>query len=151
MRGVRLTCAAVAATAILGMTTLQASAGETYYRWLDDRGNPVHSDRPPPKGVDYEVVTTGSSMVREVEGDQGAVPPELESKPGNEFDVVDSKPAVPAKNEEYCQRARENLETLNTRARIRMRDDKGEYYYLDEEQIKEQHQAALDAIESYCE
>ncbi len=66
------------ATAVISLLALahNASAQNVYYRWMDDRGNPVHSDRPPPQGVDYEVVKTGSSTVREVPATAGAVPAE---------------------------------------------------------------------------
>ncbi len=151
MRGAKLTCIAVVVSGILGLGALTATAGNTYYRWLDDRGNPVHSDRPPPEGVDYEVVSTQSTMVRQVEAEEGAVPAEIEPKPGNEFEQVDSAPSQIKKNPEYCQRARENLATLNETARIRMRDENGEYYYLTEEQKAAQRSNAEAAIARHCE
>ena len=40
-----LFCALVAAIVSYSAAT---SAGETYYRWTDERGNRLHSDRPPP-------------------------------------------------------------------------------------------------------
>ncbi len=146
-----MTCAAVAASGLLGLASLSSHADETHYRWLDERGNPVHSDRPPPKGIDYEVVSTKTSVVRQVEADEGAVPPDLEPKPGNEFEQVERAPSAVEKNPEYCQRARDNLETLKRDIRIRMRDDKGEYYYLTEEQKAEQRKNAEEAIATHCE
>ena len=151
MRGAKLTCIAVVVSGVLGFGALTATAGDTYYRWLDDRGNPVHSDRPPPEGVDYEVVSTQSTMVRQVEAEEGAVPAGIEPKPGNEFEQVDSAPSQIKKNPEYCQRARENLATLNETARIRMRDENGEYYYLTEEQKAAQRSNAEAAIARHCE
>ena len=55
------------------------------------------------------------------------------------------------KNPEFCQRARENLETLNTAARIRMRDEDGELRYINEEEKEEQRQRAREAIATHCE
>lgn len=133
------------------MCAMPAAAGNTYYRWLDDRGNPVHSDRPPPAGIDYEVVSTGSSLIRQVDGAEGAVPPEVEPRVGNEFDPANTAPPKIEKNPEFCQRARENLETLNRNIRIRMRDENGEYYYLSEEQKAEQKSSAEQAIATHCE
>ncbi len=60
-------CTLLAACLATGMNILNAAAGEVYYRWVDERGNPTHSDRPPPKGIDYEVITTGSNFKREVD------------------------------------------------------------------------------------
>ena len=130
---------------------MPALAGKNHYRWIDDRGNPVHSDRPPPKGVDYEVISTGSSMVREVEAEEGAVPAEIEPTVGNEFEQVDTARKEMVKNPEFCQRGRENLETLNSVARIRLRDDNGEIRYLSEEEKEEQRRRAEETIAAHCE
>lgn len=151
MKGAKLTCIAMVMSGFLGLGTLSVSAGNTYYRWVDDRGNPVHSDRPPPEGVDYEVVSTQSTMVRQVEAEEGAVPADIKPKPGNEFEQVDSAPSQIKKNPEYCQRARDNLATLNETARIRMRDENGEYYYLTEEQKAKQRSNAESAIARHCD
>ena len=124
---------------------------ETYYRWKDERGQPVHSDRPPPKGVNYEVVSTSSTLVRPVEGDTGAVPKKVTPTVSNDFEPVETKKVTVEKNPEHCARARENLATLNSSARIRLRNDQGEYRYLDEEEKEAQRQQALDTIEVHCE
>jgi len=128
------------------------SAEKTYYRWLDERGNPVHSDRPPADGTDYEVVETGSSIVREVKGDTGAVPAETTPRVGNRFDTVDKQEMeVIQRNPEICARAQSNLETLNSTARVRIRGEDGEMRFLTEEEIESQRQKARDAITVHCE
>lgn len=127
------------------------SLGETYYRWTDDRGNPVHSDRPPPEGIDYEVMSTQSTLMRSVEGDKGAVPKKVKPTVSNDFEPVQTRKVMVEKNPEYCQRARKNLETLNGPARIRLRNDQGEYRYISEEEKAEQRQLAMDSISVHCE
>ncbi|MEH6582026.1 MAG: DUF4124 domain-containing protein [Halioglobus sp.] len=142
----------VVLAALLGAISLPVLAGNTYYRWHDDRGNPVHSDRPPPQGMDYEVVSTGSSMVRKVAAEEGAVPADTESAPGNEFTTSDSKPAEGIKkNPEFCQRAHDNLNTLESAARIRLRDEEGEYRYLSQEEKDAEKAKAKDMIAVHCE
>ena len=128
-----------------------ASAGETLYRWLDDRGNPVNSDRPPPKGVDYEVISTSSSMVRKVDSDEGAVPLDVKSTVGNDFEEVDTRKPRIEKNPEYCARARDNLEQIDSSARIRLRNDEGEVRFLSEEEKLAEREKAIGAIDAYCE
>ena len=127
-----------------------ATAQEVFYRWLDDRGNPVHSDRPPPSGTDYEVVETGSSLVRRVSGDEGAVPPETTPKVGNEFVPVDMKLERTKPNPEYCQRARENLEALETGAEIAVKNNQGEDRTLSREEVETEKAKARDAIRVHC-
>lgn len=126
------------------------SFAEVHYRWIDERGQPVHSDRPPPAGVDYEVISPGSGLKRPVEGQQGAVPADLSPTVSNEFEPVPQIEQAPKKNPEYCQRARDNLMALRS-ARVRLRNDQGEYYYLDEEQKEAERIEARAAIEAYCE
>ena len=151
MRRALITCALIITAATLALSSISASAGKTYYRWVDDRGDPVHSDRPPPKGIDYEVVSTGSTLIRPVESNMGVVPLETEPRAGNDFEQVDEEEAKIVKNPEYCQRARDNLETLGSSARIRLRDDEGQFRYINEEEKAIQRQQALDAIDVHCE
>ncbi|MBT5005843.1 MAG: DUF4124 domain-containing protein, partial [Halieaceae bacterium] len=47
-------------------------ADTIHYRWLNERGFTVYSDRPPPEGVNYEVVSSESNLKRMVDGDTGA-------------------------------------------------------------------------------
>jgi hypothetical protein len=146
-----LSCAIVVMALTQALTSLPANAGETYYRWTDDRGHPVHSDRPPPKGVDYDVVTTGSTLFRPVKAEQGAVPAEITPRVGNDFEQVETKPAPVKKNPEYCARAREDLQTLDSFARVRERDDQGEYRYLEEQEKEIRRKIALDTIAIHCD
>lgn len=129
----------------------QAIAGKTHYRWVDDRGHPVHSDRPPPKGIDYEVVSTGSGLKRVVTGDQGAVPAEIEPRVGNEFTQIDTNEASRSKkNPEMCERARTNLATLTSNVEVKIRDDQGEERFLSEEEIIVQREKARAQVSVYC-
>jgi len=145
------TCAIAAAAVLLTISSFSASAGTNHYRWLNERGNPVHSDRPPPQGIDYEVITTGSSLIRQVQADEGAVPAEVEPRVGNDFEQVDTQPPDIEKNPEYCQRARNNLATLDSAPRIRIRNDQGEFRYLSNEEKETERLKAVDAISVHCD
>lgn len=130
----------------------QASyAEEVYYRWINERGFPMLSDRPPPQGIDYEVVSTGSSFKRPVDAEEGAVPREVEPSPSNDFETVNTEKPRIEKNPEFCQRAKDNLQTLNTTARIRMKNEAGEMAYIDEAEKDRQRKRAQDTIELHCE
>ena len=132
-------------------------AADTYYRWRDERGRLVVSDRPPAdKSITYEVVSPKSPLIRRVAPGEGAVPPETEPRPGNEFDQVDTTQdndlAVVRKNPELCARAQSNLETLDSAARIRIRDENdGQLRYLTEEEKDLQRQKAREIIRVHCE
>jgi len=123
---------------------------ETYYRWTDENGRPVHSDRPPPKGIDYEVVRTGTGLKRAVDSDEGAVPRSVEPTESNDFEPTTISKMKIEKNPEYCARAKENLEVLNAKVRIQMKDENGEMYYLSDEDRELQKKRARDTMEVHC-
>jgi hypothetical protein len=138
-------------TAAITLGTISTAFGETFYRWEDDRGRPVHSDRPPPKGVDYEVVSTDTSLIRPVEAEAGAVPKKVAPTPGNEFQPVETKAPMMEKNPEYCARAQENLRLIDLSPRIKLRNDQGEVRFLDDEERADARQQAVDGIAAHCE
>ncbi len=152
--GIALTAAAIGFTG-------SAHAADSYYRWKDERGNLVVSDRPPEASIEYEVFSTGSNRFRRVSPGEGAVPPETTSRPGNRFETSESDDddpmetvaveVLPEKNPEICERARQNLQTLESAARIRVRDESGELRYLTEDEKDVQRQNALDNIEVHCD
>ncbi len=132
-----------------------AAAADTYYRWRDAQGKLVVSDRPPSdSGVEYEVVSQNSNLMRRVQPGEGAVPPEVNPRPGNEFEQVSKNPQrleAIARNPESCARATANLETLNSTARIRIRDaDTGELRFLSEEEKEVQRAKAQDIMRVHC-
>ena len=159
------TCSKMAPTvAALGMVSVMllgsaipaAEAADTYYRWKDERGKLVVSDRPPAdQQIEYEVVSQRTSLIRRVKPGEGAVPPEVTPRPGNRFEQVDPRQEqleVVAKNPESCARAKGNLDTLNTSARIRIRDQQtGELRFISEEEKETQRQKARDTIRVHCE
>ena len=143
--------ASTVATALFALLVSYATADETVYRWQNERGNPVNSDRPPPVGIAYEVISTGSSMVRKVDANQGAVPLNIKPTPSNDFEQVDTAAPKTEKNALYCERARDNLVQIDTHARIRMRNDRGEVYYLSEKQKVVEKEKTLAAIKAHCQ
>jgi hypothetical protein len=140
---------AVAAT---GLGAEFAAAERGYYKWLDARGNPQHSDRPPPAGVEYEFVSTETGLRRRVENDEasGQVPP----APAVPAATRPARPAGEAqaaieKDPEMCDKAKANLDTLNSTARVRIRDDDG-IRYLTEDEKEVQRQRAQNLINIHC-
>ena len=140
-----------AVTLLTLVACLNAIAGTTYYRWLNTRGEPVHSDRPPPQGIEYEVISTGSSFKRVVPSDEGAVPLETKPTPGNQFDQIDADAAARStKNPELCDKARANLTALEISEKVQMRNAQGEMRYLTPEEILVERQTAKAQLSVYC-
>ncbi len=125
-----------------------AMAEKGYYKWLDSRGNPQHSDRPPPMGVEYEFVSTDTGMKRRVSAEESreagtAEPPSYGKSSEKEPIVAEEKD--PAK----CEQAKANLQTLNSKARVRVRDEEG-IRYLTEEEKADQRKRAENVISIHC-
>lgn len=128
---------------------MSAEAG--YYKWLDSRGNPQHSDRPPPPGVEYEFVSTDSGLRRRVSADENqsgssasALPTTAAATPtaAEQQLKIEKDPAI-------CDRAKANLDTLNSEARVRIRDG-DDIRYLTPEERDIQRQKASDLIAVHC-
>ncbi len=142
-----------AAMCLIGAASLNAGAGETYYRWLDPQGNPVNSDRPPPAGVDYEVIAVSPNMMQQVNRDQAGETPAAPAA-GSTAPAEESMPEqkmVRVKKPETCKLARENLHTLNTYARIREPDGQGSFRFIDEDEKAARRREAETLIEQNCE
>jgi hypothetical protein len=139
---------------LLALAASAGAAGEVLYRWVDERGNQVNSDRPPPSGIEYETISTSSDMVRTVETEgEEAAPTASKPAPGKEKEAVyeDTRRVVIEKNPEYCAQAKNNLEQIDTTARIRLREANGEWRYLSMEERAVEREKALAAIDAYCE
>lgn len=158
MKYVNFTSSLLLTITLLGLAAASASAADRLYRWVDDNGNQVNSDRPPSAEMDYEVISTESSMVRTL-GDESDSPSQVEGdneKPyeGETERVTEARDSDSdsdsKKNPENCEIARNNLIQLNSSARIRLRGDDGEIRYLSVEEKDIQRENATRAIAVYC-
>ena len=142
---------ACSALCLLACGANLGQADPPHYRWINERGTEVHSDRPPPPGIPYEVISSGTGLKRVVPGDEGAVPPEIEPRVGNEFTQVDENAAKKSKkNPELCERARTNLTALGSEIGVKIRDEKGEERFLTQEEIIVERAKAEAQAEVYC-
>ena len=149
----KLFCVALALACGL-MTASVSHAERGYYKWVDSKGNPHHSDRPPPNGVAYEFISTDTGLKRRVdpraedeeppEGWASAMPPEQEDTPN----AAEQQASI-EKDPEVCDQARANLDSLNSKARVRIRDDNG-IRYLTEQEKELQRKKAQDLIAVHC-
>ena len=134
------------------LTAEFAAAEKGYYKWLDSRGNPQHSDRPPPVGVEYEFVSTETGLRRRVDSDdvsqRGATAPAAPPAPVPTRTAAEEQVAI-EKDPALCDRAKANMDTLNSTARVRIRDKDG-IRYLSEEEKEVQRQKAQNLINIHC-
>ncbi len=147
----------IAALAVL-LALPATAASSTYYRWKDDQGNLVMSDRPPAdSSIEFETVGPDGSLRRAPAADGGGTASSRgaggSATPAREAGEAEAAApsSSPPPDPELCAKARANLRTLESAARIRMQGDDGEMRFLDDEEREAQRQEALRAIEAHCE
>jgi hypothetical protein len=141
----------LAAVLLLTVTSVFAASGNAYYRWVDENGTTVNSDYPPPHGIDYETISTGSTLHRPSPTKTAPLP-----EPGNPVEptgqqTATEQPQTAARNPDACKAARQNLDTLTTKARVRVRDSEGRFRFLTEDEKAAQRELAEAAITRECE
>jgi hypothetical protein len=142
---------------LLGLiVAIPASAG-VVYRWLDEQGNTVVSDRQPASGVDFETISTSSGRAMIVP------PPETPIKEDPKQPVTDAQPKpapkskppgdayTPKKDPKLCAQARGNMPILEDGPRIRFTDEKGVVRFMTDEERALEKERTADAITAYCE
>ena len=144
--------------AILGLTpALVATAGDMY-RWSDDNGNPVISDRPPPLGVPYTVIDADrygakANAVSSVDnshklGGKNSEP--MDSDAVNAVGITSNTTPKVEKRPELCAQAKDNIFKLETFPRIRTTDDDGTVRFMSEKEIEGQLATAKLVADANC-
>ncbi|MEE4108772.1 MAG: DUF4124 domain-containing protein [Halieaceae bacterium] len=143
---------------VLASMSTATFADQTYYRWTDDSGNLVMSDRPPERpDIAYETIATQGSSLRRP---RPAPAPAAAGSSSGSASAQQSSGAAPGpapqvaaveRDPELCRQARENLEILEIKPRIRIYNDQGELEYLTPEQIEEEKRRTRLTIETHCE
>ena len=155
MKPINRTGCIAAGLVLLSLTGFPAQAGGKYYRWVDETGTTVNSDRPPPAGVDYEVINTTSNTKMSGGTVEENLTPASRSEPGKATDQSANATKLPRmeviKSPEACEAAQQNLQTLNSHARIRKPDGQGGYRFLNQEEIASERAHAESAIAQNCE
>jgi len=124
--------------------TVSVAEKENHFRWVNDAGETVYSDRPPPAGVDYEIVSSKSGTTRSVTASEGAG--QLSAAEQAAVDEAELARQVA----ESCKKARANLAALAGDARIVVRTPDGEMKTLSPEEIELQRETARSQVEAYC-
>lgn len=124
---------------------------DTIYRWNDERGNPVISDRPPPPGTPYTTVNPDFGGKRKA---ANAPAQPAFGRPGPPIEATDPEATAardPEKIPELCERARENIYKLETFARIRTYDANGEARYITDDERASQLENAKAIEANHCD
>ena len=134
------------------------SIADTTYRWTDDNGNPVLSDRPPAAGTPYTEVGVNTGLRRypkptsiDEEKTSDAAPTSVPANAmrdasegnANSLQVVQAEPAL-------CEQARDNIFKLETFAQMRVQDSDGTVRFMTDEERSEQLATAYRVRDANC-
>jgi hypothetical protein len=138
--------------------TDQAQAGDVY-KYVDDRGNTLYTDRPIPGAVR---VSAGVQRPPEVQQRATAA---QQTANANQVNNINQRTADTQSNQrvaaqvakdleatraERCKKARDQYETSINSRRIYRENAKGEREYLDEKQLAQARVDALKEVEAIC-
>lgn len=137
----------------------QPAAASPTYRWVDDNGNPVLSDRPPKAGIPYTEVGVDTGFRRypkpvadETAEPGGQAPADSASASladgSNEghvtrVEVIEPQPAL-------CEQAKDNIFKLETFPRMRVQGDDGEVRFMSDEERAAQLATAYKVRDANC-
>lgn len=141
---------AVLTTLVLS-TSLQAA--DKYYKWTDDAGVVHYGENPPDPSKAMKVnVHTGKTSEEAVgKLEENRAKAEVANEKAAEQAQQKNVSAENAKIvKENCAIYRQNLSALQNSARIREKDEKGEYRYLTDEEKNARTQAAETYIKENC-
>lgn len=131
--------------AFLSLAATVTHAADKLYRWTDERGQIVISDRPPEAGTPHETLSVKSG--RSLSTPATAAPAEdttaTGTAPTSQADDITANP-------ETCRIARENLNALETAGRIKKIGDDGEPYFLTDEEKEIEKDRARSLIRVHC-
>ena len=132
-----------------------ADASPTY-RWVDDNGNPVLSDRPPPTGTPYTEIEIKTGQKRYAESTTAAPAPpsvttELTTQQSTALAVADVNESVlPSASQRECAALEADIKRLTNYPRIIVRDEVGEEHFLSPEERAIRLEEALAFAETFC-
>lgn len=138
------------ACAVLGSMTHNALAAATLYKWQDEEGTVHYSERPPAGVTEFEKVVSDYSPGNSVTTTEVGAEPESEKIATPNHENQQQNRRSTAASQERCDKARKNLEALNSFARIRIQDENGEMRFLNEEEISSRKMETKTILEDEC-
>ncbi len=133
---------ALALVTVLMTLSSGSALATTMYRWTDQNGNPVVSDRPPPKGTAFTEINVNFTPARRRDA--------LRDTPTSESAAADQPSEAGSKVPALCTRARDHIEKLENAPTIATTDGSGNVRVLSDEERAEQLDNARRMAAQHC-
>jgi len=130
----------------------------TIYRWVDDNGNPMLSDRPPEARIPYTEIGGSPPLRRYPKQSESApqtpdsvdTPITVSAKPESVSEASASSTVTIKPEPELCQQALDNIFKLETFPRSRVQDPSGEVRFMSDAERAEQLRVAKEVRDANC-
>jgi hypothetical protein len=133
------------------MVGVSSVADDDQYRWENDRGVPVFSDRPPVSDSNYEVISEPGLKTGILE-DEDDITVEVEPGASDDFDAsVSAAEGAEGKDTALCEQARMNIIALEAPRQVNVSNDRGETREMSPQEREVATQTAKAQIAVYCE
>jgi hypothetical protein len=136
---------------------LALPASAQIYQWKDPSGKTIMSDKPPPGQTPAQKIPVQKqpSPTQAAPGQPSWAERDLEfrkrqKEAAENAEKAEKEAAATAQKEENCQRARRQLQALETGELITLRDDKGERRSIDDAQREQEKAKMRSFIETQC-
>jgi hypothetical protein len=164
-------CIPALLAALLGLAL--ALPAEAQWKWRDSKGQTQYSDLPPPAGVPEQDIlarpgpntkrraiaspsaasaasssASGALATRTVDSDLEAKRKKAEAENAEKQKAADSK--VAAQRQDNCNRAKEQMRTLDSGLRLARTNDKGEREVLDDQARADETKRTREIIAANC-
>lgn len=149
----------IATTSLLLLLLGQPANASPTYRWVDDNGNPVLSDRPPETGVPFTEVGIESGFrpyAKPVSSEENESSERPASSANRSTLTASADVSESARLEAVepqralCDQARDNIFKLETFARMRVQDDNGEVRFMTDDERASQLSSAYQVRDANC-
>lgn len=143
---------ALAAVALLVATTVNAQI----YQWKDENGKTIISDKPPMGNVRQQRKIASETPVASPSPQKTTADRDLEFRKRQKESQESAEKAkkeqtASADKQENCNSARRHLKALESGERIALRDDKGERYFMEDQQREQEIEKSRQAVQSNCQ
>jgi hypothetical protein len=147
---------------LFALALVSGAAQAQVYKCIDANGRTVYSQSPCPKTSRSTTLERNAPAPSSAKEDAGkSVKPKTLADQEQEFrkrrrdqeetlKKEEEKLAEIKGKEENCRNARAQFMTLNSGGRQMRMDEKGERYYLDDEQIAREKERAQSAVDTWC-
>jgi len=139
------------------LIAVSLSAHAAFYKWVDANGVTQYSQSPPPSGHYQEMRSPSPPPA----GDTNAEQQKVEASPPTQGSASARAAAAPPdakrqakqamEQERYCQRARQNLATLENHARLRYKSEDGSLRIMSDEEKQARITETRKMIDETCQ